>query len=254
MKLAVVTPTAYLGMVAQEGLGYHLAEATRLLTDNVYLTHYERLGKLGHFIIVDNGAAEPEQERPRFSAVVAVANKVRASEIVLPDKYLDKNFTIEATIDGAKLVETWRRMIVPQGTTMKEWLDCYLSIAHELEGKFATIGVAKNYEWVCKGGRPRVLDTLVSFGAGGHATHLLGLSGKNQAGPMGVQTEVSAIARLYPWVRGLDTGAPIAWAQHHVALQEHRTHFSLDWNNAEAHVGMLFKNVKDLIRWCNGEK
>lgn len=229
MKLAIVTPPHGFPAIDEVGLGYHMALGQYLLTDSAYRDYYRSLGKRGHFIIVDNGAAE--NNTPPFHEVVEAANYVLASEIILPDVINDSEATLAALFDSNALglVPAHKRFVVPQGKTLAEWFNCFGEINNGIRERcgltdisFATLGISKYFPK----GRKGILDSLYnamppweqSFNV-----HMLGMVGMPYK-------EMRDILRNYSWVRGIDTGAPIAWAQAHSVLSDmNDERHSLSW-------------------------
>jgi hypothetical protein len=243
MKLAVVCPPSDTLLLTQSHLGFHLAEVTQMVLSRQYADAYKRLGEQGYFIILDNGAAE-EMEYD-FQDTVDRAHYIRASEIVLPDRMGDSIWTLSHTVEVAGAVPPTKRMIVPQGTDEDEWFNCLYRIHGKLHGLYATIGVPKHFGTA----RPAMLERLSLEGwVNGHNIHLLGLSGKLG----GVRTEIEAL-RQYHFVRSIDTGAPIAFAQHGVYIDIHRVHFSLEWDTPLSKMDrkLARENIKKLVEMCN---
>lgn len=230
MKIAVVTPPSGFLSIDETGLGYHMALGQYLLTDEVYREYYRSLGMRGHFIIVDNGAAE--NNTPPFDDVVSVANYIGASEIVLPDVINDAEATLALLFDSRalKLVPPHKRFIVPQGKTLSEWFMCFneltigIGVRSVANHSYACIGISKYYPAV--NGRAEVLRALFSVLPSWEqpfSVHMLGIAGTPYR-------EILNLVRTAPWVRGIDTGAPVAFAQNHAVINT-RTEdsFSLAW-------------------------
>lgn len=219
MKLAVINPTPYAHSFMW-GLGYHLVLAQKLLVDRDYREWYRDNRDRGLFVIVDNGAAE--SDTPPFTEVLRVADYIGADEVVLPDKVNDMDGTLGLLADSRPLWEqlpVHQRFVVPQGRTYDEWFNCFNLIRSSLE--FSTIGVSKYF--------PRLRAHLVGRLGKELAprykwhVHLLGVVGH----PV---DELSNLSEECPWVRGIDTGAPVAWAQEDRRIDEDDTRrSSLRW-------------------------
>jgi hypothetical protein len=233
------------------GVGYHFALGQELLRDKEYRQYYMALGRLGHFIMVDNGAAE--QDVPDFKKVVWLANKCNAAEIVLPDVLGDWQSTVELLTDEVlDLVPSRKRMIVPQGETLDEWFLCFEHQLKRTKYCIESIGIAKHHEGRWEGGRAAILQRLVrdypSIPQNIHI-HLLGVF-------LDPFQEMSAAASICD-IRGIDSGMPVAWAQRYLTLAPEVTvedHLGMEWNaewtNEDPHYLTRAKdNIWALVRY-----
>ena len=184
--------------------------------DPDYAEFYTRAHERGDFIIIDNGAAE--HAGLPFDQVLDAAERVGADEICMPDVLDDGPATVRATLEAAHLVPPRKRMLIPQGKTWEEWVECLQQI-EEIGGR--SIGIAKRYE-ALPSGRACALGFIHGLGlTRKYDIHLLGF----YEDPL---RELSHIrARRMP-IRGVDSGAPVAYAQHNMELND--GHASLDWN------------------------
>lgn len=222
MKLAVIAPTRYLGHIQGAELGYHMALGQELFRDAAYYKFYQTLASYGHFTIVDNGAAEPEENRLDFDIIAHAALEMKADEIILPDKLRDFKWTIKHSCSEAVLnqVPRTKRFVVPQGRDWDEWTRCLIDLV--LIADPVTIGLAKWLEELPHG-RAYGMSIIKSHGYHkDYNIHMLGVHSQPIA-------EAKAVAEIFPGVRGIDTGAPVAYAQHSETIGD-RVHFSLDWD------------------------
>jgi hypothetical protein len=238
MKYALITPPN-LGMklLASFGLSYHMALAQYILADVHYKAVYQALHNFDHFIMVDNGAAENGVPLP-IEKIVKAADMVGADEIVMPDVLDDMRATIKATYAALIHVKKKRRAVVPQGKDWNEWTDCTLEL---IQFGCRTICVAKRYEKL-PGGRVKALEIIAAHGwQDDHDIHLLGCC-KN---PL---KEIRDALNVAPWVRGIDTAAPVSYAQHGTPLTGEW--HSLDWNKPiDWDVAKL--NVQAILEACH---
>lgn len=246
MKLAIITPPQGMHLLTTMGLGYHLVLAQKLLESPLYRERVRsELSNRGGYVIVDNGAAE--HDTPPFNEVIDVANYIGADEIVLPDVVNDKDATLEALFSTAswERVAPRRRFIVPQGRTKAEWFECLEQMLAGMHGheSVAAIGISKYHP-------TSRLDILNELSTGKYAAlrnhahiHILGLQTNDPI------SEVRAFARHRRAPRGLDTGAPAAWAQNGKALTQSTRRYSLNWNdeNLYEHEELLQHNMLDLL-------
>jgi hypothetical protein len=240
MKLAnIILDDVYFQMTLTS---YQLALGQQLHRSPGYLSRFRWLRARGDFIMVDNGAAEPEEERMSFKEVLWVADKIDADEIVLPDVIRDSDQTVWHTAKEAPAVPPRNRMIVPQGENLNEWMQCLRAIDEQLGGAFATIGVPKHTEaW--SGGRPRILAELVRGGyAWKYNVHLLGI----YAEPW---DEIKVVVNEHGWVRGIDTGLAIAMAQHGARIEKLNGRYSLGLDT-EFDCSLAYANIDTLREWC----
>lgn len=245
MKLAVIAPPEYLNEVHTARLSYHMALGQELLRNVAYCDWYRWRHNRGDFIIVDNGAAEPGEERIPFEAVLNAAEYVHADEVILPDVLYDWAQTVALTTHSAVLdqVPAKNRMIVPQGTDFDEWVKCFKAIINKTEVR--SVGIAKHMEKTAalKGGRAGIIKWLVYEGyTEWFDFHLLGVWDQ----PV---LEVQRASRAYSAIRGIDTAAPIAYAQRGFDIRVD-THCSLDWTDTDASRDLVRSNIKDLMAAC----
>lgn len=217
MKYAVITPPAGFPLVKEFDLGYHFV-LSQYCTDPAYKRFYQEAHSRGHFIIVDNGAAEFGASIDILT-VTQVADEIGADEIILPDVLDNCERTLEYTKKALKFVPVRRRAMCPQGKDWAEWLRCASSM---FDWGCATLCVAKRYERF-PGGRSHALELIVE--RDWHKTcniHLLGC----YENPL---REIGLAYRTLPEIRGVDTGAAVAYAQAGVDLGDSKDHHSLSW-------------------------
>jgi hypothetical protein len=242
MKLAVIAPPEYLSEVHYARLSYHMALGQELIRNVAYCDWYRWRHNHGDFIIVDNGAAEPGDERIPFENVLEAAEYVHADEVILPDVLYDSSATIACTTDSSVLsnIPLRNRMVVPQGTCFEEWIECFEGIAERIQ--FRSIGVAKHLEKTAKGGRAAIIRWLRNTRWTETVDiHLLGI----WADPV---TEITRASAAYHGIRGIDSAAAIAYAQHGLSVDA-TGHYSLTWE-AEADRQLIRSNIKALSTLC----
>jgi hypothetical protein len=143
MKVAPILPTPLLGKIQDEEYGMCLFQIVK--TNPEYAEFYRNQVKMGHFIIMDNGAAEGTN--PSSIELMEVYPLVNPSEIVLPDVVYDKHETLKRTEEAyirfcqAGLDKTIRFMAVPQGRTFEEWRSCAEIMIQQ--DAIKTLGVSK---------------------------------------------------------------------------------------------------------------
>lgn len=219
MKFALIAQPNRGDMLAIEyRLTYHMALAQYIHSDETYRNFYKLMRMQDHFIMLDNGAAE-NGHSIGIENVVAAADMIGGvDEIIMPDVLDEKRATVAATGNALQFVPINKRAVVPQGKNWEEWEQC----AMDLVGMGCrTICVAKRYE-ALPGGRTYALE-IIQKHRWHHIydVHLLGC----YRNPL---REIGDV-RLMPWVRGIDTAAPISYAQHNETLDHPKWH-SLEWD------------------------
>lgn len=242
MKLALIADFNGLGIVNSLRLSYHLVLAQYLKSDTQYREFYVERSSRGDFIMLDNGAAE--NALVSLKELTKALDLIRVDEVVLPDVMRDTEATLRATMDRnvLSLVPPKMRAIVPQGKDASQWLACANFFASNVE--FVTMCIPKHAEQY-EGGRGELLAAIERLGW--HKTyniHLLGIWGEPK-------TEVLALRTMAPWVRGIDTAAPFAYAQAGKAIQMSEGHVSHKWNET-FDSSLAFANALQLLNWvCN---
>jgi predicted phosphohydrolase len=243
MKFAAIVPPAQTTILSLANNAYHMALGQWLIQHAEYRNFYQRVHGRGGFIIVDNGAAEPEDERVPFDQIVKAAEDIGADEVVLPDVIRDAEATVEATTDSRWLdiIPATKRLIIPQGDNWDDWVACLNEVHERLDGAYRTIGVAKHLERL-PGGRHWALTILKEAGyTEFFDIHLFGI----WEDPF---EEITKAADAYPGVRGIDSGAPIAFAQQGSKVVDGR-HVSLD-THAIPDYALAVNNVLIMMDWA----
>ncbi len=240
MKVAHIVPAALYPVISQRG--YQMALAQFLGREPAYLAVYKALHRRGAFIMVDNGTAEGTPLA--WPDVVNIANMVHADEVVMSDVMRDGKATVELarSIQAENLISPNRRMVVPQGKSWDEWEACLVELTMYCE--FATIGVAKHLESL-PGGRVHALEILSDEQYSFFNIHMLGCYNH----PL---KEICAIKR-FGSVRGIDTGAAVAYAQANILLDPDRDvdHKGLDWH-VQVEAELVTQNITTIENMAYG--
>lgn len=236
MKYALITGPSGFDVVDFLRTGYHLTLA-QYADQPLYASFYRDLADKGHFIMVDNGAAELGSSIP-FKHVLEFAGRIKADEIVMPDHLDNADKTLAATSKVLYQVPQRSRAVVPQGTTWEEWEYCAKRLV--LLG-CTTICIAKRYEKL-PGGRAYALQILKYMGVlETHNVHLLGFYNNPVA-------EIASAQREYFRVRGVDSAAPIAYAQKHLPIVgEERASYAWDEPFDQS---LALSNARTIIATC----
>jgi hypothetical protein len=218
--------------------------APAVLRDDHYRIAYAGLARRGHFIILDNGAAEGQ--RLDTTDLISAANKVSADEVVLPDVLRDKEATLALMLDDRVLnaIPPAMRCVIPQGDTIEEWCACYDEL--DVLISFATVGIPKHLERFPQG-RAQALAHVIE--RGGHAkynVHMFGVWGDLYA-----ELENVRAWNMRPFIRGIDSALPFALAQRGVHLVGHNgIHVSYEWGKAFDHK-LAVETVATAMKFCH---
>lgn len=237
MKFALITPPQGAELLHLVNLGYHFVLA-QYLSDPAYRRMYQTHVARGHFIMMDNGAAELGKSIG-IARLVALAHEMRVDEVVMPDALDDHDTTLRLTTDALLYIPERMRAFCPQGTSWAEWEDCAEKMV-AMGG--ATLCIAKRYEKL-PGGRPHALKLIRIRGWDDiFNVHLLGV----QANPI---AEILAARKVYSEIRGIDTAAPFAYAQIGKPI-DGPVHCSVDWYQ-DFDYGEVVANVDKCLEACD---
>jgi len=175
MEYATILPDAYLHLVENDN--YHMALAHRIQPNHIndaYTNFFKRQGaREGSYVILDNGVIEGD---PRsIDEIIAKARSIGADEIILPDKLMDCDATLEMSYEALLVAKSiapeLKIMAVPQGEDLEEWLSCANIM---LDWDINCIGIPKVLTKL--GGRDGRLEALRAMGRRfrGLDIHLLG--------------------------------------------------------------------------------
>lgn len=131
MKLAFITPTAYLSDIAAQG-DMHLVLAQHVLNNEAYREFYRKESK---YKILDNGAFELGHPLP-LEEVLKAAEMINADEVVAPDVFCNGHKTLDAVNNFVAQVHTlipafknktysFKTMAVPHGKDYVDWFKCF---------------------------------------------------------------------------------------------------------------------------------
>lgn len=214
MKVATIVPQNYLQLTRNDDYLMCLGHLIGAPGMSEYTDFFLWAAAEGRFVIMDNGLIENDP-RP-ITELADKAHRIGASEMIMTDVFRDKNATLKAIAEGVKAlegIEHPRLMLVPQGDSVDEWVEC----AHELICTYSrmdfTIGVPKVL--VHLGGRDGRIEALTKLvercPVAKHKTyHLLGC--------WTTPLEITIIDKLVrqgtlPNIRGVDSAIPFVYAR-----------------------------------------
>tara|TARA_R110000824_G_scaffold41627_4_gene123627 strand:- start:2511 stop:3263 length:753 start_codon:yes stop_codon:yes gene_type:complete len=176
MKIAFIQPINHL---AYDVTDYHMCLTHLVLKYPEYMKFYRQKSNLGDYLILDNSLIELGQS-VELSTVLRAAKYVMPSEIVLPDKFLDKAGTLNA-ID--KSLERLRRpdtkmlrykfQAVCHGQNAEEWKECWDALQEYDE--IHCIGIPKVTTTIFNDGRPEAVRYALNNNLANKEIHLLGV-------------------------------------------------------------------------------
>lgn len=211
------------------GQKYHLLLSHELTPETIEF--YRNEAKNGSYLILDNSAHE-RREGEDISVLLRQAEELGAQEIVAPDVLFDRDMTLYRTrsslislkrrVDSGLSSQLPRIMIVPQGATPYDYVDCLwelVSFALAMPRDWAwTIGVSKDYNSFFSGHenylfgylRDHVIPAARELQA---EIHLLGWPK-----PLPVLRDLS---REFFWdIRSTDSSRPVTFAMFGIDLTE----------------------------------
>jgi len=145
VKVASIVPVSYLYLIQSKN--YHMCLAHLANSIPRYADFYKEQAQKGKFVIMDNGAAEGEQQR--VDTLVRLAASINPTELILPDVLYDSEATLDRSYKAIDVVKRsgleCRLMAVPQGRTLHEWVGCALEM---LQWPVDTIGISKFLNYV----------------------------------------------------------------------------------------------------------
>lgn len=237
MKYALITPPSGKWLLSNYDLAYHFV-LPQYLDDQEYRRMYQVHASHGHFLMMDNGAAEMGESVP-VDWLASWANTIRADEIVMPDVLDDCNATLRRTHEALEFFPPRARAFCPQGKTWDEWEHCASRMV-SMGG--ATLCIAKRYERL-PGGRVHALQLIKRHKWDEKFNiHLLGIDTNPIA-------EIIAAREVYAAIRGVDSAAAIAYAQTGRAL-DCGEHVAVDWN-APFDDAQAVSNVLSILEACD---
>ena len=238
MKLMCITPPNALGVLTTMRLSAHLVLAQHV-KDPAYRAFYQSAHHRGDFIMLDNGAGELGHSLS-IEDLVRAAAIVCADEVTLPDIPGDGVATLLATKAALPSVPRRMRAVCPHGRNWAEWEDC----ANEMvKAGCATICIGR-YDNL-PGGRLPALKLIQANHW--HWTHNIHLFGCSEPPLETTRQELAA----GPWIRSMDTGAGMAYAQQGRFINDGGPHASLQWN-AGFDSRTAERNIALLLDVCNG--
>lgn len=231
------------------GSNFHLALASpKLMARKTYGGMYTRAGRLGDYVILDNGAAE--NDLVSDYDLLAAAGMIHASEVVAPDVIRSSAGTIKRTTNFVRVGQPrYKLMGVPQGINLPEFRKCVKAFA-DLE-EIRVIGIPRHMIATIKHKAIRIdfANWVVETYPGRFEIHLLGTDPTWLA-------EVKHASKYAPHIRSVDSSLPFNYA-----IAGHRLdttdaivwrpdlYFDRDWNG-KVDPKLVRQNVETLLEWA----
>lgn len=218
MQMASIVPQNFLEMTAEAN--FHMALACFIGEEGYEkYTEFFRNRKEGSFCVLDNGVIEGKPMP--FAECVHRAELINADEIVLPDVYRDNHGTYEAVkeaidyyVQNDMFDNRFRLMVVPQGNSMEDWLDCAVNLLNDFGTHISTVGIPKHLIETCneRDGRLIAISNLYERFPDLHEwdIHLLGC----WKTPLEVLVCAKASEQgIIPHIRSCDSAIPYVYAR-----------------------------------------
>lgn len=239
MKLATILPTHYLSLAKDDEM--HMALAHLIGKDEVYTQFFKDRAAEGKHVILDNGVVETGVP-VSIEELVSKALMIGASELILPDHFMQGEATIQSAIECIpyvrKTAPDMKIMVVPQGETVEEWLYFAREI---IQLDIDTLGIPKVLTKL--GGRDARLEVLADLGYSlrGLSVHLLGC----WENPLELKLIAKAVAtkQILP-VRSCDSAIAYAYAREDMSITSgERPTGAIDFGAKDAPVDKLRHNI-----------
>ena len=207
-KIATIVPLAHLEELRYDDYLMALAHAAQTRD---YMDFYKERAGEGRYVILDNSAVELGAPMD-FATYLGLAMEMGASEIVLPDHFMDASATKKAAfpaIQMAKLGGYYGNiMFIPQGRNREEWYHNALWGMWNLP--IQTLGLSCRYTEMW-GNRMAMIREILPHTPETVKIHLLG----NYLPP---EDDV-AIALRKPQVRGVDSSYASVFTKHDLLIE-----------------------------------
>lgn len=245
MKIATILPTAHLDLAINDV--FHMCLAHLVRDDLTYRDWFRARSLGGDFVLMDNGVVERGTPLP-MDEILKLADEVRATEIVLPDRICDSVTTLRLAETALKAAAGHgaRLMAVPQGTSLNEWREC---LREMLTWPIQSLGISRfTHRW-SPDHRLHLLQNAPEMGemwTSRRAIHLLG----SQYGPREVR-EIEA--ELPGRVRSIDSSFPTLYAQLGWSISCGRPKPTVEFDpHARLDEALLSANVRLWRAACDG--
>lgn len=251
MQVATIVPQQFLPLTDNET--FFMALAHLIEEGNSYTEFFRNRAKQGAYVLMDNGAAEHSQLKS-FEQVLAKADLIGATEVVLMDSLMHKEETLKRTqgclnyLRESGRMDDFKWMAVPQGKDLSWWKYCLINMLDmDKDRNINSIGISKFLTLNLTSDARVValniaLKLLEEYDRTDIDIHLLGCAYD--------PSEVSYIEQLWPGrVRSVDSAIAYVYAQKGLELSTGiaRPEFEIEFlADHEIDIQLLVENIK---RW-----
>lgn len=261
MQVATILPQNYLHLTKNDDYFMSLGHLVGEPGYEDYTEFFALKAAEGGFVMMDNGLIEGNQ-RP-ISELVDKAHLIGAQEMILTDVFCKKEETLAAIEKDMNILEGMsahpRPMLVAQGETLEDWVDC----AHQLIMRYRTV------DWTL--GVPKVLVKL-----GGRDGRIAALYDLVDRCPVARHMEVHLLgcwqstleltildklttiqdSHNLPHVRGVDSAIAFVYARAGLDLYSADRPDSdpIDFMESKVRGGLLRNNIYKYRRACDATR
>jgi hypothetical protein len=251
-QVATIVPLNHLDLIKNDTYFMALAHAAE---DKSYLNFFRDRAAEGKYVILDNSAVELGRSE-EFEAYVHKARSMNASCILLPDIFQDRAATFAEAVKGCDIIFTGSYapdiMVVPQGTTIGEWLASAIDLYYLVKNKLDTtpiMGISCRYTEMFHGNRASAVMLLIAAAIPNLRIHLLWC----YANPI-----FEVLPLLFHGsfgVMGVDSSYPSVYAWHGMQLdnkdfENPRPERKIDFLTDTYDVPLLKYNIRTWVKAC----
>lgn len=252
MQAAFITPTSMLNFFATRS-NYHLVLAHIYREDENYRNFYKERVAAGDFVLLDNSAYELTVGL-NVDILLECALDLNPTAVFLPDSRFDSEETKKLALEAKEKLQGhgWKLFGVPQGSDLKEIIDCYTWFKEQdwIDGFgiYEEIGEVAGLGW-----RNDFLDYLEQQNLvdGTKYYHLLGM-----------EEDIAQIRHLatHHWVSGIDSAKAVVYGLFNIRLSEsgttedypHRPRGYFDLPEANFVIrDVIDNNISRVLEWCS---
>lgn len=258
MKVATIVPQNYLKYTRNDD--YFMCLANLLFEPGYekYTDFFRARALEGKYVIMDNGLIEGNQ-RP-IEELLDKANKIGASEMILTDVFMKKDETLEAIRKDMEFLENVEHpniMMVPQGSTADEWVECAHQLCMDYNTKNFTLGIPKVLTHL--DGRDARVAAIYRLAevcpvAKHRTVHLLGCY-RSPLEILVIDALDEEISRNLPKVRGVDSALPFVFARagRRINQSDRPDSDPIDFKESKVNTRLLKKNIREWKSACSAE-
>lgn len=260
-----ILPKRHLNLIKGNAIHMALAHLLGRKGYEAYTDFYMNESINDSYVIMDNGVIEGDQ-RP-MSELVEKALKYKMDELILPDVFCDGIASARKTLEAMEELKViyaerpealkLRLMIVPQGESLYEWLECLKTIIDNAPIDYHVVGIPKVLVKLL-GNRARLqacelLEEQGYLRSIGFDVHLLGCH-NNALEPKMIQSYAAQHFK-YVSVRSCDSALPYVYARNNCRLDEcdRPDQAAIDFDGWLSNESILQENIEFWQNECAGK-